>query len=112
MEIQASSLAVRWTAPNDDGGSPITAYRVIILKGDNEIESTNITVPGTSSHTFVNLQRYTNYKVKVFSRNFVFEGEAAVKTVKTKFEGEQSKFCNNLNELFSVLQVYPLPFLN
>ena len=37
--IQASSLTVRWTAPADDGGSPITGYRVVILKGDTEINN-------------------------------------------------------------------------
>ncbi|XP_022795733.1 opioid-binding protein/cell adhesion molecule homolog isoform X1 [Stylophora pistillata] len=42
-DVQASSLTVRWTAPADDGGSPITAYRVIILKGDTKKGSVDIT---------------------------------------------------------------------
>ncbi|XP_022793324.1 cell adhesion molecule-related/down-regulated by oncogenes-like isoform X2 [Stylophora pistillata] len=86
-DVQASSLAVRWTAPADDGGSPITAYRVIILKGDTKKGSVNITGFPKTNHTFKGLERDTNYTVKVFARNSVFEGDAVVKTLKTKFEG-------------------------
>ncbi|XP_022810254.1 tyrosine-protein kinase receptor Tie-1-like [Stylophora pistillata] len=85
--IQASSLTVRWTAPADDGGSPITGYIVIILKGDAEIKSVNITDPGKTSYTFGGLKRDTNYAVKVFARNVMFEGDPVVTMVKTKFEG-------------------------
>ena len=88
-DIQASSLTVKWTAPADDGGSPITAYRVIILNGDAEIHNVNITDPSTTSRTLGGLERNTSYLVKVFARNFVFEGPAAEKTVKSKTEGKQ-----------------------
>ncbi|XP_022795716.1 hemicentin-2-like [Stylophora pistillata] len=82
-DVHASSLTVRWTAPADDGGSPITAYRVIILKGDTKKGSVNITGLPKTYHTFTGLERDTNYTVKVFARNSVFEGDAAVKTLKT-----------------------------
>ena len=45
-DIQATSLTVKWTAPVDDGRCPITAYRMVILKGGTEIKSVNITDPG------------------------------------------------------------------
>ena len=102
-DIQASSLTVKWTAPADDGGSPITAYRVIILKGDNVKDSVNITDPGTTSHTFGGLKRDTNYMVKVFARNYVFEGPAAEKKVKTKREGKQLRTRHTV--LFLMLQL-------
>ena len=86
-DVQASSVTVKWTAPADDGGSPITAYRVIILKGNTEIHNVNITDPGTTSRTFGGLKRDTYYMMKVFARNFVFEGPAAEKTTKTKRAG-------------------------
>ena len=60
---------------------------MIILKGDTEIHNVNITDLGTTSHTFGGLERDTNYMVKVFARNFVYEGPAAEKIVKTKREG-------------------------
>ncbi|PFX24015.1 Proto-oncogene tyrosine-protein kinase receptor Ret [Stylophora pistillata] len=88
---QTSSLTVRCAAPADDGGSPITGYRVIILEGDTEINSVNITVPGVTSYTFGGLERDTNYVVKVFARNAVFEGNPVVITMKTKSQGSGGK---------------------
>ncbi|XP_022809177.1 peroxidasin homolog isoform X5 [Stylophora pistillata] len=70
-DVQASSLTVRWTAPADDGGS------------DTKKDSVNITGLPKTYHTFTGLERDTNYTVKVFARNSVFEGDAAVKTLKT-----------------------------
>ena len=70
-DFQACSPTVRWKAPADDGGSLITGY-LMILKGNTERDSVNITDPGTS-HTFGSLERDTNYAVKTFARNAVFE---------------------------------------
>ncbi|KAL9964788.1 hypothetical protein ACROYT_G028473 [Oculina patagonica] len=86
-DIQATSLTVKWTAPADDGGSPITAYRVVILKGDTEIKNKNVTYPGTTSLSVGSLERDTEYSVKVFARNDVFESTAAQRTIRTKIEG-------------------------
>ncbi|KAJ7371875.1 hypothetical protein OS493_022596 [Desmophyllum pertusum] len=86
-DIQATSLSVKWTPPADNGGSPITAYRVVILKGGNEIKNVNITDPGTTSLSVGGLERNTEYIVKVFAINAVFEGLAGEKAMKTKFEG-------------------------
>ena len=60
---------------------------VIILKGDAEMKSVNITDPGKTSYTFGGLKRDTSYAVKVFARNVMFEGYPVVTMVKTKFEG-------------------------
>ena len=76
--IQATFITIRWTAPADDGGSPITGYRLILLKGETEIEKDEITDPGTTSYSFRGLEKNTNYTVKLFSRNFVFKGDPTV----------------------------------
>ncbi|XP_078379871.1 uncharacterized protein LOC144662805 isoform X2 [Oculina patagonica] len=86
-DIQATSMTVKWTAPADDGGSPITAYRVVILKGGTEIKNENVTDPGTTSLSVGGLERDTEYSVKVFARNAVFEGAATQKTIMTKIKG-------------------------
>ena len=87
MDIEATSITVRWTKPADDGGSPITAYRVLILRGNTEIENSNITDFTTMQLDIGGLTRSTNYTVKFFARNYVFEGKAAEKKIQTKFEG-------------------------
>ena len=77
LDNQATSLIVKWTAPADDGGSPITAYRVVILKGGTEIKNVNITDPDTTNWTSRGLESDTKYTVKVLARKTVFEGPAA-----------------------------------
>ena len=89
--IQATVITIRWTAPADDGGSPITGYRLILQKGETEIKIDSITDPVTTTHSFRGLKKNTNYTVKLFSRNFVFEGDPIVWNTKTKFEGEESQ---------------------
>ena len=89
--IQATSITIQWTAPADDGGSPITGYRLILQKGETDIEKDDITDPWTTTYSFSGLKKNTNYTVKLFSRNFVFEGDPTVRTIKTKFEGEESQ---------------------
>ena len=89
IDIQATSLTIKWTAPCDDGGSAITAYRLVILNGSTEIKNINITDPGTTSFTAEGLERDIEYTVKLFARNAVFEGTGVEKAVKTKFEGNK-----------------------
>ena len=64
---------------------------MILQKDGTEIKKVNITDPGTTSYSFPGLEKNTNYTVKLFSRNFVFEGDPTVWNIKTKFEGEESK---------------------
>ena len=87
--IQATVITIRWTAPADDGGSPITGYRLILQKGETEIETDSITDPVRTTYSFRGLESDTNYTVKLFSRNFVFEGDPTVRRISTIFEGEE-----------------------
>ena len=61
---------------------------MVILKGGTEIKSVNITDPGKTSLSVGDLKRDTEYNVRVFARNAVFEGAAAQKTIRTKSNGE------------------------
>ena len=88
VEIEATSITVNWTKPADDGGSPITAYRVLILQGNTEIENRNITDMSVKHQDIGGLSRSTNYTVKLFARNYVFEGKATEMKIQTKYEGK------------------------
>ena len=87
MKIEATSITVKWTKPADDGGSPITAYRVLILRGNKEIENRNITDMSVKHQDIRSLNKSTNYTIKLFARNYVFEGNATGRKIHTKYEG-------------------------
>ncbi len=69
---------------------------MVILKGGTEIKNENITDPGITSLSVGGLARETEYIVKVFARNAVFEGLAGGKAVKTKYEGNEIVNCRIL----------------
>ena len=90
MDIEATSITVNWTKPADDGGSPITAYRVLILRGNREIKNRNITDLTAMQLDIGGLTRSKIYTVKLFARNYVFEGNAAERKIQTKYVGMKS----------------------
>ena len=91
MDIEATSIKINWTKPADDGGSPVTAYRVLMLQGNTEIYKRNITDRLVKQVDIEGLNKSTNYTIKVFARNYVFEGNYTEKKIQTKFQG--TKIC-------------------
>ena len=87
VKIEATSITVRWTKPANDGGSPITAYRVLILRGNTKIENKNITDMSVRHQFIGSLNKSTNYTIRLFARNDVFEGKATERKIQTKYEG-------------------------
>ena len=87
MKTEATSITVTWTKTSDDGGSPITAYRVLILRGNTEIKNKNITDTSVKHQDIGSLNKSTNYTIKLFARNYVFEGKATERKIQTKYEG-------------------------
>ncbi|XP_068733663.1 tyrosine-protein phosphatase Lar-like isoform X2 [Montipora capricornis] len=85
-DIRASSLAIKWTAPVDDGGSAITGYKLIILHDDNVILN-ETTSAGFRQYLVGVLNRSTTYTLRVSAMNRVFEGAASEKKATTKHEG-------------------------
>ena len=94
VDIQATSITVRWTKPTGNGGSPITAYRVLILRGEKEIRNENITKVAHKQKVIGGLTISTNYTLRVFARNFVFEGNFTEKKIQTKFQGKKICICS------------------
>ena len=64
---------------------------MILQEGETEIEKDNITDSGTTTYSFRGLEKNTNYTVKLFSRNFILEGDLIVRKISTLFEGEESQ---------------------
>ena len=87
MDIEATSITVRWTKPANDGGSPITAYKALILRSNTEIKNRNITDLTAMQLDIGGLTKSTNYTIKLFARNYVFEGKATERKIQTKDQG-------------------------
>ena len=87
MDIEATSIKVWWTKPADDGGSPITAYRVLILRGNTKLVNRNITDLLVKHQDIGSLNKSSYYTIKLFARNYVFEGKATERKIQTKYEG-------------------------
>ena len=87
VDIEATSITVRWTKPANDGGSPITAYKALILRGNTEIKNRNITDLTAMQLDIGGLTKSTNYTIKLFARNYVFEGKATERKIQTKDQG-------------------------
>ena len=97
MDIEATSINVSWTRPANDGGRPITAYRVLVLRGNTEIQNRNST-DLLVKHLYIGgLNKSTNYTIKVFARNYVFEGKATETKIQTKYEGMKMSSKNVFN---------------
>ena len=73
------SLTVSWTAPESDGGSSITAYKVQWKSGEEEFDATRQGETGVLTLTYLidNLTNDVAYDVRVIAVNEVGEGEAS-----------------------------------
>ena len=115
MKIEAALIKISWTEPADDGGSPITAYIVLILRGNTAIQIKNITDMSVKHQDVGGLNKSTNYTIKLFARNYVFEGKATEREIQTKYEGMKictknalrvHKNCIHYSQLFTYVFIY------
>jgi len=60
---------------------------VIILQGSKVIKNENVTDTSVREKFIRGLERNTNYIVKVYARNYMFEGDAGQKIIKTDYAG-------------------------
>ena len=97
VDIEATSTNVSWTKPAYNGGSPITAYRVLILRGNMEIRNRNLTNLPVKHLYIGGLNKSTNYTIKLFARNYVFEGKATERKIQTKYVGMKICTKNDFN---------------
>ena len=65
---KAGSIQVSWTAPSDDGGTPIRGYQ---LKLDGVLKYDGRNSAGITGHTLDNLSLGKDYLIEVFSVNIL-----------------------------------------
>jgi len=70
VDSRNRSVRVRWTAPADDGGSPITGYRVLVLTLDGQqVGALRQAGPVASQLLVTGLQNGRSYRFQVQARN-------------------------------------------
>ena len=76
---------MRWTAPANNGGRPVTGYRVRVLQGLTVVKNE---IRGVINELDVGkLTIRTNYTLEVYAMNVAGEGSPGTKNVTTKYEG-------------------------
>ena len=96
---------MRWTAPADDGGRPVTGYRVRVLQGFTAVKGK--TIGDVRTLDLGELKIGTKYILEVYARNVAGEGAPGTKTVTTKYQGMRSYYfqrepaCNRNNHLIN-----------
>ena len=73
-----TSIKISWKAPADNGGSKITAYRIVKPGKDTTVKAS------TRSYTVKNLKPARSYAISVEAKNAIGYGPAAKITAKTK----------------------------
>lgn len=67
------TLAVTWSAPSDDGGTPVTSYTVTLTPSGGDSPATT----SSTQHTFTGLTNGQNYTVSIVATNAAGDSQAA-----------------------------------
>ncbi|XP_028516691.1 neural cell adhesion molecule 2-like, partial [Exaiptasia diaphana] len=107
--IRSSSVTIIWARPADNGGSPVTGYKVLIDSRTFYINSSKILV----YQEFTGLQEHTEYNVTVLARNIAGFGDASFKVFNTttakqepKRESRHASTQDNCNTKVGVLAAF------
>ena len=76
---------MRWTAPANNGGRPVTGYRVRVLQGSTVVK--NEVVGNVKELGVGELDVSTNYTLEVYAKNVAGQGPPGRKNVTTNYEG-------------------------
>ena len=77
----ATEVTVSWTTPTDNGGSPITGFKVMYKvtgAADDTYETDMVSDPMASMHTVMGLMPNTSYDFKVVATNAEGDGYASM----------------------------------
>ena len=70
-------VVVRWTAPADNGGSPIRRYEIEVLQGNRRVGAIRTAVAGASQMTVTGLTNGVSYRLRVRAVNAIGTSDAS-----------------------------------
>ena len=80
VKVTADSAAITWTAPLDDGGSPVTSYLVSATDEQGHVQAA---LTKSTNHAFTKLDSATKYTIVVAAKNAVGTGAEDSRTIRT-----------------------------
>lgn len=86
------TIAVTWEAPDNDGGSPITKYQILIDDYWNDGELTTIDVGTNTDYRITGLDNGTNYRIRIVAHNANGKGPVTKAVFATPFKSVKIKF--------------------
>jgi titin len=106
---KGAKVTLQWTAPQDDGGSPVTGY--VILRGlsKDNLEQLAEVGPGVTTWSEDGLERGTTYYYSVAAKNDVDEGEPILaREVKVPKKAEEGPGFEVIAVLATLLIIVPI----
>jgi len=73
VAISSTQIDLNWIPPSNDGGSPITGYK--LQRKSGSLSWTDITIGNTASHSDIGLTPSTAYEYRVYAVNSVGVGD-------------------------------------
>jgi hypothetical protein len=106
---KGAKVTLQWTAPQDDGGSPVTGYFILRGLTKDALEQIAEVGPGATTWSEDGLERGTTYYYSVAAKNDVGEGEAILaRGVKVPPETDESPGFEVLAVVTAMMLVIPM----
>lgn len=108
-DTKGTKVTLQWTAPIDDGGSPVTGY--VILRGltKDSLEQLAEVGPGVTTWSKEGLERGITYYYSVAAKNDVGQGEPILaREIKVPKKADESPGFEALVILAAILIVIPI----
>ena len=97
-------VSLSWAAPSDNGGSPITGYKIIVKKDNQTVNTLNVD-PLLTQKTVDGLSNGTQYTFYISSINIIGEGSSSSISVTTNIVSPSQPINISLSSSYDTISV-------